>query len=203
MGHPLVSEYPVAHHAGPPRVPSASVSRSFGLLPSVLALACGSCLLVSACVTSQGPEPQLASFPSGQRTASSGPLALELAQAHYDLRQISLEVSLENRGTVPLHLDREGILLAYGELEYPVSTIPTPGTTPGAPPVAERTTLAPGASLQLELSFVTEQPLLEAATLHFLSIHRGDDGWLAPLHVAVPPSAAFVDAASQPDDEDL
>lgn len=144
------------------------------------------------CATAQAPGPQRASFPSGERTTDNGPLALELSRALYDLRQVSLSVTLQNRGAVPLTVDREGILLAYGELEYPVASTDEPA-------VPERTTLEPGASIELELSFVTEQPLLEAATLHVASIHREANDWLAPLRLTVPPSSAFVDYASPPE----
>lgn len=151
-------------------------------------------LLAPACATTtaEGPGPQQASFPSGQRVARSGPLALELSEARYDLRRVSLQVSLTNRGDAPLHLDRQGILLAYGELEFPVSAELDP-------PLPERTTVAPGASVALELAFPIEQAMVEAGTLHLMAVQRGDapgdDGWLNPLRLVVPPPAAFVDAA--------
>jgi hypothetical protein len=171
--------------------------RVFGLAP-LRAARCGSCLLVAllvaACNTPAGPQPQQATFPPGQRVARTGPVALELAEAHYDLRQVSLTVSLTNRGKAPLELERDGILLAYGELEFPLRKSDTK-------PVAERISLPPGATVQLELGFGTEQLMVEAATLHLLSIRAGDD-WLAPLRLTVPPPAAFVEAA-QPTDEEL
>jgi hypothetical protein len=153
-------------------------------------------LLVAACNTPAGPQPQRATFPPGERIARTGPVALELAEAHYDLRQVSLKVSLTNGGKAPLSIEREGILLAYGKLEFPV----LPSDTKLVP---ERTTLPPGATVQLELGFGTEQLMIEAATLHLLSIRAGEEQWLAPLHLTVPPPAAFVEAAAQPDEGEL
>jgi hypothetical protein len=151
-------------------------------------------LLVTACTSAPVIGPQQASFPARERVARSGPLSLELTQARYDLRQVSLQVSLANHGKTPLHLDREGILLAYGDLEYPLAARVES-------PLAERTTLPPGDTVRLELAFVTEQAMVEAATLQLLSISGGDDDWLAPLKLAVPPPAAFVDAAAQAEPE--
>ena len=91
-----------------------------------------------------------------------------------------------------LTVEREGMLLAYGELEYPVSTL-------ASSELVAQTQVAAGASVELELAFVTEQPMVEAATLQLLSIRRGED-WEQPLRLIVPPPAAFVDAA-QPTSE--
>jgi hypothetical protein len=172
--------------------------RSLHPVPTLRAAALGRGLLVvllaAACNSPAGPQPQRATFPPGERIARTGPVALELAEAHYDLRQVSLKVSLTNRGKAPLSVERDGILLAYGDLEFPV----LPSDTK---PVAERTTLPPGGTVQLELGFGTEQLMIEAATLHLLSIHAGDDDWLAPLRLTVPPPAAFVEAAAQPEEE--
>lgn len=154
-----------------------------------LALLC--LLLTAACARPEAIGPQQANFPSGQRTARSGALTLELSEARYDLREVSVKVSLTNAGDTPLSLDRKGVLLAYDELEFPVAEA-------SAPTLTEDTALAPGASTELELRFVLEQPLLEAATLHLMSIRRDDD-WLEPMRLAVPPPAAFVQAAAQPD----
>jgi hypothetical protein len=147
-------------------------------------------LLVAACRTAAEPPPQAASFPAGERVAHSGAVALELTAARYDARHVSLTVSLTNRGKAPVRLDREGILLAYRDLEFPV--LPTE-----AAPVAERTTLPPGGTVTLELGFGTEQLMVQAATLQLLSLRTGDDQWLAPLTLVVPPPAAFVDLEAE------
>lgn len=151
-------------------------------------------LLAGACATPAGPGPQQASFPAGQRVVRSGALALELSEARYDLSEVSVKVSLTNGGDTPLSVERQGVLLAYGDLEFPVAEA-------SAPALTDNTTLAPGASTELELRFMIEQPLLEAATLHVMSIHRGEGDWLEPLRLAVPPPMAFVEAAAQPEAE--
>lgn len=150
-------------------------------------------LLAAACATSSGPGPQQASFPAGQRVARSGSLSLELSEAHYDLSEVSLRINLVNHGDAPLSLDRKGVLLAYDELEFPVADA-------SAPLLIEDTALAPGSTTELELRFTIEQPLLEAATLHMMSIRGGPDDWLEPLRLAVPPPIAFVEAAAPPDE---
>jgi hypothetical protein len=158
-----------------------------GVLPGLLAS------LLAAC-RATGPEPQQATFPPGERIARSDSVALELGHARYDLRQVFLTVSLTNRGAAPVSLERDGILLAYGELEFPVLA--------GDAGPAERTMLAPGQTVQLELGFGTEQLMVQAASLHVLSLRTDAGGWLAPLRLVVPPPAAFVEAAAQPDDEE-
>lgn len=174
------------------------MSRSSGLVASCLARL-GSrpllaVVLVAACSAPAGLQPQQATFAPGQRVATSGAVSLELGQARYDLRRVSVTVSLTNRGKIPVSLEREGILLAYGELEFPV--VPSDGA-----PVAERTTVPPGATVELELGFGTEQLMVEAGTLSLLSLRTADDAWLAPLRLTVPPPAAFV-AAAQPSSEE-
>jgi len=147
-------------------------------------------LLATACAGKGPPGPQHASFPAGQRVTRSDELVLELSEARYDLQEVALTVSLTNEGPGSLKLDRQGVLLAYGELEFPVAEGPA---AEGFATLDEQTALAPG-EMQLKLRFVIEQPLLEAGTLHLISIRRDDDSWLAPLRLAVPPPAAFVDA---------
>jgi hypothetical protein len=151
-------------------------------------------LLATACNAPAGLQPQQATFAPGQRVATSGEVSLALEKARYDLRRVSVTVSLTNRGKTPVSLEREGILLAYGELEFPV--VPSDGA-----PVAERTTVPPGATVALELGFGTEQLMVEAGTLSLLSLRTADDAWLAPLRLTVPPPAAFV-AATQPSAEE-
>jgi hypothetical protein len=171
--------------------------RSLGLALRFRTTALAPWLLVSllaACNGAAGPQPQQASFPPGERVAKSGAVSLELHEAHYDLRQVSLTVSLKNRGKAPVSLARDGILLAYGELEFPVRQS-------DAAPVETSTTLPPGGTVKLELGFGTEQLMVEAGTLHLLSLRTGDD-WLAPLHLTVPPPAAFVEAAAQAEEEE-
>ena len=119
---------------------------------------------------------------------------MELLGARYELDRVELQAKLSNRGTAPLTLDREGILLEYGELEFPLVD-----TEAGA--LAAQTTVPPGEAVELTLAFVTEQALVEAATLHLLSMQRGPGQWVEPLALPVPPSAAFVDAAQPTSDE--
>lgn len=159
--------------------------------PQRLVAPCVLCLAVAlgaACRTPAGPQPQAASFPPGERVARSGSVALELTLARYDLRHVAVTVSLTNRGTAPVSVDREGILLAYGGLEFPVAQSE-------AAPVAERTTVPPGGTVTLELGFGTEQLMVQAGTLQLLSLHAGNGAQLAPLQLVVPPPAAFVQAA--------
>jgi hypothetical protein len=107
---------------------------------------------------------------------------------------VSVTVSLTNHGQAPVSLDRDGILLAYRELEFPVRE-------GDATPVEASTTLPPGGTVKLELGFGTEQMMVEAGVLQLLSLRAGED-WLAPLRVTIPPPAAFVEAAAEPQEDD-
>lgn len=158
-------------------------------LPSLFVL-----LLTAACARPSGPGPQEAQFPEGSRTSSNDALDLELTGARYELRLVKVDISLHNPGDTALTLERQGILLEYNELEFPVSDL-------GTEVLADEIVVDPGATVKLELGFVTEQALVEAATLHVMSIRRGPDAWTEPVTIAVPPPAAFVDAAKQPDAE--
>ena len=168
--------------------------RSPGPAPSLRTAAWLLALLVAACSSSSGPKPQSATFPPGERVARSGVVTAELAKAHYDLRRVSVTVSLTNHGQAPVRLDREGILLAYHELEFPVQQ------GAGAP-VEASTIVPPGGTVQLELGFGTEQLMVEAGRLQLLSLRAGD-AWLAPLQLTVPPPAAFVEAAAEPNEDE-
>ncbi|MEM7153558.1 MAG: hypothetical protein AAF799_12000 [Myxococcota bacterium] len=158
-------------------------------LPSLLAL-----LLAAACTGPAGPGPQEANFPKGSRTSANAALQLELTAARYEMRLVSIEVALHNPGQTALTLERQGILLEYNQLEFPVTDL-------GTEVLANEIVVDPGATIQLQLGFVTEQALLEAAKLHVMSIRRGPESWAEPLTIAVPPPAAFVDAATEPDPE--
>ena len=167
--------------------------RRSGLTAPLRSVALASCVLLSlACRSSAGPQPQAATFPSGQRVAHSGGVALELAAARYDLREVSVTVRLTNQGKAPVSVGREGILLAYRELEFPVGK---------ASPVEASTTVPPGGTVELELGFGTEQMMVEAGTLQLLSLRAGE-AWLAPLALTVPPPAAFVEAAAERENEE-
>lgn len=172
------------------------MSRRFGTAASVRITALAPWLLVAllaACNRAAGPQPQAASFAPGERVARSGAVSIELAEARYDLRQVSVTVSLTNHGKAPVSLARDGILLAYGGLEFPVQQA-------DASPVQDSTTLPPGGTVKLELGFGTEQLMVEAGMLQLLSLRAGDE-WLAPLHLTVPPPAAFVEAAAEAEAE--
>lgn len=171
------------YHRGHPMIRRPGIAAS---VRTVLA----SGLLLLACSSAAGPQPQAATFPSGQRVARSGAVSLELHEARYDLRQVAVTVSLTNHGKAPVSLDRAGILLAYRELEFPVRE-------GDAAPVQASTTLPPGGTVKLELGFGTEQMMVEAGVLQLLSLRAGED-WLAPLRLTVPPPAAFVEAAAEP-----
>jgi hypothetical protein len=168
--------------------------RSLGLAPYLRVAALAPWLVaLAACSRAAGPQPQAATFAPGERVARSGAVSVELAEARYDLRQVSVTVSLTNHGKAPVSLARDGILLAYGELEFPVQ----PGDVA---PVEVSTTLPPGGTVKLELGFGTEQLMVEAGMLQLLSLRAGDE-WLAPLQLTVPPPAAFVEAAAEAEAE--
>lgn len=152
-----------------------------------------SLVLAIGCGGPTGPGPQEASFAPGQRVVTAQRVALQLSAAHYELDQVTLTVLLDNRGDSPLVAERKGMLLEYGELEFPVSD-------DTASPLPESLVVPPGEGVELSLRFVMQQALVQAATLHLLSLRRGEDQWLEPLRLAVPPPAAFVDAA-QPEAE--
>lgn len=143
-----------------------------------------------ACAGPTGPGPQQVTFPPGERVVEGDGLSLELSGARYDMRQVSVQLTLRNQADAPITIEREGILLAYDALEYPISAT-------ASPKLQARTVIPAGEQAQLELGFVMEQALVEAGTLNLYSIRRGER-LVEPLRVIVPPPAAFVEAAQPP-----
>ncbi len=71
---------------------------------------------------------------------------VELRRARYEARQLTIEVAVHNTGTGDVTVGREGVLLADGELEFPINADPRSAT---APSIA----IGPRATETLSLSF--------------------------------------------------
>jgi len=161
------------------------MSRTLAMPPAMPVMAA----LLLGCVAPTGPGPQEALFPPGQRVARGDEISVQLVRARYDETQVALQVMVSNHASTALTLEREGMLLAYEELEYPISTLISPA-------LATQTVVDPSASATLELGFVLDQALVRAATLHLHSLRHGERSWAEPLELVVPPPAAFIDESS-------
>lgn len=108
----------------------------------------------------------------GERTGAG--VTLRVKRVLYD--DIGLNVDLElYTEDVAARLHRDAVVLAYGELEYPVSDL----TKTLVEPVVE---LSPDRWRRLELTFDIGRPAIEASRLRVLGIERAPvqgstDGW--------------------------
>lgn len=104
----------------------------------------------------------------GERTG--GGVTVRVKRVLYD--DIGLNVDLElYTADVPARLHRDAVVLAYEELEYPVSDL----TKSLVGPLVE---LGPDRWHALELTFDIGRPAIEASRLRLLGIERAQaEGW--------------------------
>lgn len=134
--------------------------------------------VLTACATGGNPKP--VQWESGQHVADHGALRVELAGAMYRPEGLDITMALANVGDKTLTVERDGILLEYGDLEFPVFLGDGPQS---APPTQSE--LQPGGRVQLDVTFETGSELIEPATLRFRAVRRGDD-WLDAMALQVP-----------------
>ncbi len=134
------------------------------LLVMVLATGCGTA------------RPRDRNFEPGEQVVRSDGVQLELLTVEYDDRHLTVHIAVTNRSRDPVTVGREGVLLAYQKLEFPVAEHERL-------PVPESIAVPPGQRVDLVLPF--DIPLLDDAVLRLRSLHRGDQ-MLDVVSIGVP-----------------
>lgn len=147
--------------------------------------------IVAGCATRDGVLER--SYATNEHVAATPSVRMELVRAAYLPRGVEFEVLVENLGEDALALERQGILLAYHGLEYPLDLVAADRAKSRArDPVAEedvpeRIELAQGDSRMLLLEFRLGRAMTETGwiVLRGLSDKRA---YAEPLWLEVPPS---------------
>lgn len=114
---------------------------------------------------------------------------MELARAAYLPRGVEFEVHLSNPSDVELELEREGVLLSFQGLEYPLDETapPTVHEDPSARgrPLPETLSVPSREGRVLRLPFRLGRPMSETGWVVLRGL-RDADGYLEPLWLEVP-----------------
>ncbi len=85
-------------------------------------------------------------FDPGEYASPDGPVTVEVREARYEPRQLTIKCTLTNRSNTELTVARNGVLLADGDLELPLSRSPV-----AAGP--ETMTIGPGQTQPVTFAF--------------------------------------------------
>lgn len=139
--------------------------------------------VVAAGACASTPDDTQRSFVAGERVGRFAGGGLELVKATYGPKNLVLVVRVSNGDTSALTIDRDGMLVQYGPLEYPVQRSPDDPPTVDVPPGGER---------QLVLDFAIGQPVGAQGTLLFRAARRGNT-WVRDVEVQIPPPVTSLD----------
>lgn len=142
-----------------------------------------SCLLggtlVQGLACAAPSQPAAVRFPPGELAVTRGDVELELHSAEYDEQAVRIALTIRNAASVPLEVERDGILLAYKQLEFPVDA-----EDPAAP--SSTVTVPAKGAAKLEVAFTTGSAIRQPAALRLRALRRSDR-WLDGVRLAVPP----------------
>jgi|GEM_PF-2510970 len=140
---------------------------------TVRSAALAALLALCACA---GARDHVIAFDPGQHTARVQDVRVDIVEARYAERQLTVQCTVTNEGSSPVTIERDGILLEDDGLELP----PTP--LAGQP---DRLDLAAGDSTLLLLAFPVggHEPRMRRLGLWVL---RSEAGPLPPLRIDVP-----------------
>lgn len=123
-----------------------------------------------------GGRDHVLSFEPGEHSASVHAVRIDVVQARYAERQLTVLCTVGNDGDTPLTVAREGVLLDDDGLEIP------PAALAGQP---ERVAIEPGDAISLMFAFPVGGWEPRARTLGFWVLGR-DGSHLPPVRVKVP-----------------
>ncbi len=123
---------------------------------------------------SRGPS----KFAPGAHAVTTNGVRVELTTARYRETGVDLRLQIDNREGTPVLVQRQGLVLAYEDLEFPATAV---GDTP-----LPDTTEVPGKGQQtIEVRFDLGGRITAEATLKLRAVQRGQT-WLEPIELTIP-----------------
>lgn len=129
--------------------------------------------LASSCA---GAQEHVVAFDPGQHSAQVQQVRVDVVEARYAERQLTVACALVNEGETPVTLDRGGVLIDDDGLEIPATS------APGDP---ARIELGPGETTPITFTFPLAAHEARPRTLGLWVLDRGETH-LPPLRVNVP-----------------
>jgi hypothetical protein len=137
-------------------------------------------LVTSVACHGRAPRVQVSDFAPDEHVTRAHGMALVLVRAQDEDAGVVLDFAIDNDAATPITVDRRGILLQVGELEFPVAT----GSA-----IAESTAVPAGGRVALQAYFDTGHRLASTATLHLRGLRSGTQ-WLDAARLPVPAATA-------------
>ena len=132
-------------------------------------------------------------FAPGEATATAEGVRIELLHARYEDEMVEVDLAVANGTESVVSVDRDGLMLALDELEYPtdVGSEAAPlRPSPDGKPLAEAVTeVPPQGRGTLRVRFRIGHPMRDVGTVLVRSIKR-DGRWLDPFRLELPPAPA-------------
>jgi hypothetical protein len=133
-------------------------------------------LLLAAC--GKAPDQRTHTFEPGSQRVRGDRVEVELLAAQHEERHLILRIAVTNRAKTPIAIRREGLLLAYQRLEFPV--VPDEYTS-----VPTSIAVPPGERVEVVLPFAPGTPVAARSILRVRSMQR-DGASLDALSVPIP-----------------
>lgn len=138
-----------------------------------IAAAAALLLLVTACA---GSRDHVIAFDQGAHSSHVRGLRIDVVEARYAERQLTVRCTLQNSGSHPVTIRRDGVLLEDDGLEIPSSSLAGQPTS---------VVVDPGDAALLLFTFAVGGHESRTRTLGLWSL-EGPDGPLPPIRVTVP-----------------
>lgn len=151
---------------------SQVIARSYRLSLAVFVLVIGG----TGC--SAASEVVRRDFGAGDLSTRTEVLRIDIREIDYEERYVLLRLELENRSSMPVVIERAGLLLAYNGVELSPSTM-------YGPPTPSSFALEANGSEQIWLSYVTGDRLLRPGRLMLRTV-RQSDTYLPLLSLEIP-----------------
>ncbi len=152
------------------------------------------CALAAGCAGSDNVIER--NYPTNEFVARGAFARVELVHAAYLPRGVEFEVLLTNESQMEVTIERDGLLLAYHGLEYPLDVGPADDAAREQPAVAEgeipvRVRLGPEDQRMLALRFRLGRPMTESGWVVVRGLRVGDE-LRDPIWLEVPAAPSKV-----------
>ena len=152
-------------------------SRRAGTLLVAFGLVLGGQLSTSCGNGAAGPRGPT-KFPPGSHAVTADGVRVELTTAKYDDTGVDVRLLIKNRGSEPVLVRRQGIVLAHEDLEFPATGI-------DETPLPDTTEVRPKDEQTIQAHFELGARLTADAKLRLRGVQRGQT-WLEPIELTIP-----------------